>query len=334
MRWFFAATAALLLATAAQGAEDGAPAKSCPPLKQVASIPLHVWDDGRFGVPVTLGTKAGGSQDGFLLLHTAGATRSLTAKTVRELGLDIQSGAIELGTNNKKPSERYVMAPSFDFGGLHTADVRFQISPLGVVDVDEESPTAPQGNFSTDLLAKLDLDLDFPARKMGLFLQDHCDGDVVYWPAPGVAVVPFTLNASNHIIISVTIDGKTFDARFNTAAPFSSMAKSIAMADLDVDMSAPDVVAVKRPGYNRQLYERRFAALSLGDVTVKNVKMTIDPAMAAPRGSTGTHIKHEPVGVPPVTIGLDVLRRLHIYMALKEKKLYITPGTKPVAADK
>ena len=32
---------------------------------------------------------------------------------------------------------------------------------------------------------------------------------------------------------------------------------------------------------------------------------------------------------PVLTIGMDVLRKLHIYMAFKENKLYLTPASAP-----
>ncbi len=69
----------------------------------------------------------------------------------------------------------------------------------------EDGPNGPDiedfgGILGADMLRNVDLDLDFAAGKLNLVSQDHCSGNVVYWQAPAVAVVPMTLDRWGHVL--------------------------------------------------------------------------------------------------------------------------------------
>ena len=80
-------------------------------------------------------------------------------------------------------------------------------------------------------------------------------------------------------------------------------------------------------------YKHLFKTLAFGGVTVDNPELDLIPnamgrdADRAQLVGDRTKTEKDLLDVPDVTIGMDVLRKLHIYMALKEEKLYITEAS-------
>jgi hypothetical protein len=78
-----------------------------------------------------------------------------------------------------------------------------------------------------------------------------------------------------------------------------------------------------------------FKTISFGDVTVTNPHIVVIPDIIGlhdPENSNRTDslVKRvdDDLG-PDLTIGMDVLKKLHIYIATKEDKLYITAADQP-----
>ena len=63
------------------------------------------------------------------------------------------------------------------------------------------------GLIGPDILARYDIDFDFGSNKFGMFSQDHCEGQVIYWQPKVIAIIPFELERSGHISFPVTLDG-------------------------------------------------------------------------------------------------------------------------------
>ena len=72
------------------------------------------------------------------------------------------------------------------------------------------------GILGSEMLRNVDVDFDFAANKLNLVSPDHCAGNVVYWQAPAVAVVPMTLNASGHIMFRMQLDGRRVHTMLDT----------------------------------------------------------------------------------------------------------------------
>jgi hypothetical protein len=87
------------------------------------------------------------------------------------------------------------------------------------------------------------------------------------------------------------------------------------------------------------VYRHAFKSLSFEGLTISNPSLDIIPDLQ--RGqmerppATGTRMPDSSVEqkLPDLLIGMDVLRHLHLYIAYKEQKLYITPESAPAAAD-
>jgi hypothetical protein len=186
------------------------------------------------------------------------------------------------------------------------------------------------GILAGEFLKQYDADFDFGAGKLNLFLQDHCAGQVVYWTPPAVAVVPFGLDASNHITFRVELDGKRLDAMLDTGATSSVLNLNDARRSFGVDVKSPDVEKIGElvGGFTANIYRRRFKSLAFEGVSISNPVLVLMPdlmtgtSVAAPK--KGSLISEGRKGLPSLILGMSTLAQMHVYIAYKERKLYIT----------
>jgi hypothetical protein len=85
------------------------------------------------------------------------------------------------------------------------------------------------------------------------------------------------------------------------------------------------------------MWRHVFKALDFEGISVRNPEFSVIPdlisePMAQP-AAVGTLIPPTAEGLKmPILVGFNVLRRLHVYIAYKEQKVYITPASAPPAA--
>jgi hypothetical protein len=184
----------------------------------------------------------------------------------------------------------------------------------------------------------IDIDIDFAAHKLSFFSPNHCDGKVIYWPADAVAVVPMRNAGSQpgsglsteHIMIPVTLDGKQIDALIDTGSTNNVLNLRIAEGRFGVDVRSPDVKPLGQLGNSAsaQTYRKQFGTLSFEGVTVTNPVVDLIPdrqtgALGDER-PIGSLIRPADRGLPDLIVGMTVLSKLHMYVAYKEHKVYIT----------
>ena len=284
---------------AAQPAEAAA---ACSRLQIISSMDIMVLPSGRPAVPVTIaGTPR------VMLLDTGGAVSSITEKTAQELSLDrFYNGR---GITGASGAFTNVLArvPTISIGRLQQARALYHVLP-------DEGPEEFDGILAGEFFKQYDADFDFGAGRLNLFLQDHCPGQVVYWQAPTVAVVPFQLNRSNHISFEVELDDKKVDAILDTGATNTVLNMYDARITFRVDVNAPDVEKIgDLSGAN--VYQRRFKTLAFEGVTINDPLIVLMPNLMKSPGSRG---------LPGLILGMSALRQMHVYVAYKERKLYIT----------
>jgi len=305
-------------------------AAECKPLEIVDSLPLTPLPSGR---PSVVAVIAGSPKT--MLIDTGGAISAITQRTVRDLNLSqIQNGRALRGANGAQ-TNILARLPSIAIGRLQQANALYYVLPEN--NVANTAAGEFDGILGGEFLKQYDADFDLASRRLNLFSQDHCVGQVVYWGAPAVAVVPMQLDASNHIKLQMQLDGKRVDAILDTGASATFLNLTDAQRTFDVDVNAPDVEKVGEitGGYSASMYRRRFQTLAFGGVTIANPELILLPDLVtgsvrqAPR--TGSLIS-ENGGLPSVTLGMSILERLHVYVAYKERKLYITEAAAPAAA--
>src|SRR5215469_1722703 len=153
-------------------------AADCNKLTLLTSIDTIPTDAGGMLVPVKLN-----GVEKHMLLDTASGFSSLTQKEVDALNLQRQDTNWRMLDSSGYASRNYVRVKSVQLGRLTGNEINFMVQP---------NPNATNdGYLAGDVLERNDAELNFAAHKLNIFSQDHCEGRVVYWPAPVLAVVPF-----------------------------------------------------------------------------------------------------------------------------------------------
>lgn len=322
-----AGAAAVLLVSAASSAVR---AEECG-LNLVASVDLRLEDESLTPLlPVTLS-----GHPTYMLLDTGSVFSMISAKAADALSLTRKRSNVEIFDVARDSSRDYVTTP-LTLGRLTTDHFDLVVEPesmrIGRSPLDE-------GIIGPDILSRFDVDIDFGTGKLNFISPDHCEGKVVYWPASVVAVVPMTLFESGHVAIPVKLDGRIQYALVDTGASGSTLTNDIAESQYDLKLGSEDAPAEGAlQGHTSQtIYRHVFKTLEFEGVTVTNPRIEIIPEptrsvveeAAIPR--VGTHITSATRDETKIhmLIGMNVLRHLHLYIAYKERNLYITPAGTP-----
>jgi hypothetical protein len=239
----------------------------------------------------------------------------------------------------------------FGLGAIHVPTLQVIVMPT------QGAGAAPfAGNLAGDLLSLYDVEIDFAAHKLNFFSKDHCPGHVIYWKTDALAVVPMTLQLptgndsrtgfrpfsyrGSHINVPVSINGKDFKAALNTVSQTSAMSTDTAKFIFGVTAESPGAVPLDSPDGNpaHRAFKFTFQTLTFDTVTVTNAKFVVYPNLTGSRdpensGRTDSRARRVDDSFGGgVSIGMDVLRKLHLYVAYGENRLYITPALAPQTA--
>jgi predicted aspartyl protease len=300
-----------------------AAAEECGPLVIVAQADLVAATDGlSYFVPVEIaGVKK------LMLLDTGSATTVISTKTVDELGLKRRRSGMRLYSVTGSYSDTMVTAP-FGIGVLKSGNFTFQQAPENMIADNDDYA----GILGADVLSMYDVSVDFAARKLDILSQIHCDGRVVYWKERPLAIIPFERLRTGHIVLPVVLEGRTIKAFLDTGASGSTLNLIPAENQFGLKPGSADTPAAGTlNGENGSTVWRHvFKTLTIEGVTVANPEFAIIPdRMRKHFDNTelGSLVSRPDEQVEPdVLLGMNVLRHLHVYIAYKEKKLYITPA--------
>jgi hypothetical protein len=267
-----------------------------------------------------------------LRVATGAGLSSLTKRAVRDLRAPTASSRIRLIDGTGQVESLEARLPSLTLDNLKLGETVFMVLP------GDDAASGPEldvfgGIFGSEMLPVVDFDFDFAANKINIFSQDHCVGNVVYWrppaTAPAIAVVPMVLNDAGHITLRVELDGRRLNAMLDTGASATFLNLDLARRSFRVDLKAPDVEPAGEVtgGYSANVYRRRFKTLTFDTVTIENPMITMFPdmmtGMASNAPRTGSLFRTDR-GLPDIILGMDTLSQLHVYVASRERKLYIT----------
>jgi gag-polyprotein putative aspartyl protease len=337
-KFIWAAMAALCVATPAI-------ADDCKPQFRVDTLDMvPIGNAGQMLVPVTIN---GVSQK--MLFNTGAGLTTLSAKAAGALGLRQIESNVRMLSDSGNAKYMQVHIEKFQLGEAPPASIDLMVS----VD-DGDAPY--DGMYTNDLMYDYDAEIDFANHKLNYFSTDHCEGRVIYWPASAVAVIPITLNTGargnpqrlglignfdTHIRVPVTLDGKPVTAVINTASPVSNMSTDMAKYVFGVTADSPGstVVGNNTGDPEARVFTHVFASLSFDGLAVTNLRMLVHPNLMGTRDpentlQTGSRVTRvdDDFKIGDLTIGLDVLKHLHLYVATGERRLYITPASAPSPA--
>jgi len=243
-----------------------------------------------------------------LAIDTGGFASSLTEAAIERLGLvKHPMNSVIIRDMGGKIADEYVRAEKFRIGNLEKDGVYLSVMA-----------TLPgfDGLIAPDILRNYDVELDFGGKNFNLFKPHPCKDRAVYW-AGSYAAIPITVMPDGHILVPVTLDGQDTDAIIDSGAPVSVLSMESAHRLFGLSPDSANVAAAGAlmggSGSKVNTYAYPFKTLTMGAVTVSNPRIALTEGHNFLRGNSAA-----------VLLGMDVLSRLHLYIAYGEQKLYVT----------
>lgn len=314
VRWLAALGVVTLLGQAK--VTQASDAKGCPP-KALASVDLDI--AGPTFVPVTLKGQPAWmmlQMDAALTLIDQDATNTLHLRT-RSLGKD----GFEFIVGGRQVTQMAAFEPLL-IGGLRIPRSEFFVDPL-----PHASPAFAgrpvAGTLAMDLLWPYDFELDLTRRKLTLYSPSSCAGRAVYW-ADHYGRIPMDLTAVGNIYFTVEIDGVKLETSMATSVDSSQISMEAARRLSPLKEPASD--AANPPARGETL--AKVIKLASGNLVVpEKIQVTSVPRICElssagrPDGALGYDGCY---GRYPLVLGRNVLQKLHLYFATKEKVIYFT----------
>ena len=309
-----ASPALLLIAmTGAAHAEDCAPARPLATIEMQSAEP----QSNIRAVPVTLNGVTR-----FMVLDTGGAITQLSRDTAEELKLPVRRSSAAAYDINGRVSHHFAMVKDFTFGDLHRSDAALLVWP---------DPTRPfAGELAQDMLQPYDVDVDFATGQLKMYAKGHCPGPSGWTPSIRVEM----RNRGWHLHIPVTLDGHTYDAIFDTGSRHTIMRLPAARRDFGLSTDAPGMTPYPAVNGDTLLngYLHTFGKLSIGGMTIAHPEVMVVPdvmnhnADRSPMALNPVYHHNADLVLPELSLGMDVLKHLHLYLAFGEQALYATPA--------
>jgi predicted aspartyl protease len=266
------------------------------------------------------------------ILDTGAYFTQVARPVVEELKLPMLQGNFEMFDLAGNISRDVASVKEFQVAHMRGHDLQFPVSPI---------PAKIEGLLALDHFTTMDMDVDFGTDTLSLFTQDHCEGAIQYWPGPPPGVLPFTLNGY-HVVVPVMLDGHEERALIDTGAGTTiiNQAEEDRVFGLHLGDTDTPERGVLNGDATLKTYTHRFKTLSFGDVAVTNPMVRIIPNAVGRNAEkaqlVGDRAKSEKdlIQKQDMIIGMDVLRKLHLYIAFGERKIYVAPASAPAPAAK
>jgi predicted aspartyl protease len=274
-------------------------------LNRFTTLPITTIPDGRFTIPAVLN---GRKLD--FLVDTGGVVATIDGDQAFNLRLTSSSmygmsytPRVLKGVAGNKLSYVTIL-DTFSLG-------RLQGTKLAAY-LDNRLPTGVDGTLSPDMMRHYDVDIDLLRGTLSLFSQKHCAGKVVYWTNSGYVVLPMDVESDGHIQVPLTVDGVKVTALLDTGARHSIVSMSLAKK-IGVSENSPDLKLARGSTDEFKRYDYPFKLLDFNGIAVSKPRLQVVSDDYLPKGID-------------MLVGVSILRRLHLYIAYGEEKLYITPA--------
>ena len=277
-------------------------------LTQVAKLPLSVSADGTVTVPMTIGGRVL-----TMAVDTGGTVSALTEPAVAQLRLTPHNYNLRIWHSfDSENIDRFVVADNVELGGLKANSMEFGYLPAG------RMPTGLDGAVGPSMLKNYDVEFDFANSVLSLYSRNHCPGQFSHWTDGEYAKIDFTSDQFGMIELPVELDGKEFLGLVHTGYTNSRIALDFVTFKFGIDENDPNLV--KRPGGNQYVryYSYRFKTLKIQGITINNPQLELASYTGGVTLMKGEH---------PLVLGMDILRRLHLYIAYGDHVIYVTPAT-------
>jgi len=300
-----------------------AEARPCE-LRRLASVDLIVHNDELL-VPVTLDGHAA-----TMTLNIAGGYNGVIgSKYLKQLDL-------------RQNNDNELTGPGFTrtgypattvFGSFSVGSLKYgtPLSFLVVPAPDEpSSTTVPHiGAIGMNLLAQTDFELDFANNKLNFYSSDHCPGVVVYW-TDHYSSARIHRGLAGNFYFPMELQGKKVLAELSTTLPLTALGTDATQKLFGFDEKSPDV-ETETGADGHVVSHYRAMALTGNGITITNAHIQLRPwhspwyQCQLLHGADGAVYRDQCAGAEaPLVLGLNIVRRLHLYFATKEEVLYFS----------
>ena len=320
-------------------------AQSCqlPSLADTAKL-VPVAGSNLMAVPVAINGKA--KQ---FLLDLGGGTTQITQAAAADLGLpgtnvphsdavqtgahadlgfpgslNIQSSVYNVnGSQNPDLIRPRVRVGSFTIGSATARNLQF------IVSSDGGKAPPYDGLLTSDFFKQYDLEVNFAGGEINYLTPTKCaDPDqAVFWSHGVVASVPVTL-VNDKFQVSVSIDGHALNGTIDTTATQTVMRRETAEQLFGLKPGSPEMAPQPGNAGSAEIFKHVFKQVAFGGVIVQNASVLI-PASSMPENRTreavlGSRAQSADAMIPELTIGMNVLSHLHLYVVPGQGKIFVT----------
>jgi len=311
----------LMAAICCSAAATAADSQNCT-LRLDASVDVARTDDGQILVPVNVNDHS--LQ---LMLNTATVAPNLLFQPVADtLGLESHNVRTRYMLGSNHETSRVFQADRLQIGSFRITGAEFIVLPATL----SRQTNQFAGQIGPELLRNFDLELDPARNKLSLYSQDHCSGAVVSWTKEWTDV-PMRVDKWGIPHVWVTIDGKAVDAEIGTALAKTRMTIDAARGIFGLRPESPGMVASEPPSPSvsntPNKYRYPFGQLVFGGVAINKPDIVIVRSISGLRSAYYSaaqqpELEEDRKQYADVIIGIDILSKLHFYMAYREQHFY------------
>ncbi len=299
-------------------------------LEQMASVKVEFDDKGAVLVPV----KVNG-QPAWMILGMGTGLSSVWRVPAEQLGLKLLGLSGETAsTGGGVPITDKVVIDSLEVGRVRFSKWDFYVVPVAKSGSADVHGQPLLGSLTSRFMRGVDVELDLGHGKLNLFRQTSgCNGQQVYWGGE-YAVSNLFVDSSGLLVFPMEVEGKPLETSFSTEGRFTYISEAVTHRFFGFDQDSPGVIKEDSPAGNQRASFRAMALTAKG-LSVKNVKIRLvddrksdcDPRMRS-RATRAIGFDLCSNG-SPLAIGTDLLRKVRIYIATKESKIYFTRAEEP-----
>jgi Aspartyl protease len=284
-----------------------------------AELPVTYSSAGGVIIPASINDKPEN-----VVLDLASAYGMLSRAALDELGLKVFHTSVVFSVGGQSSNEftkvrelklGSVRYPGWDLLVYGSAD-----QPLQKIDAGE-----PIGSIGSDLFRYFDLELDLGHDKVRIFSHERCgDASPVYWTSR-YDMVPLRPSPLKTVYFVMQVDGKNLETTLATNSGTTSIFTEVTKLAYGWDETAPQVQGISGGGGGT---EQRYRAMSLTAPGLKvvdaNIRLVKEEGCIAGIDRDGAYGFRDCFGIHPLTLGVDVLKKLRIYMAMRAEKMWVT----------
>jgi beta-lactamase regulating signal transducer with metallopeptidase domain len=293
----------------------------CAPPKLLNSLPLENVPDSN---TMTVATTVEGNPEK-LQVGIGDASTQLWISQAKKISLPVQEGRRDMDAGGRFSMDVARVA-RFTLGSMETGHFDIQVMP------DPDYAMAGfDGVLGTDMMHSYDIDLDFAHRQLNYFLPEECKGAGIYW-SPSTTTSVEMVTVPGIVWVRVTLDGHMISALLDTGADRTFLNPQVAEKLFGLKADALEGGNVKDGGALIKAGMHTFSSLTFGGLTVNNPQIAIPFDVETQnthefRGPTVIRDRYHLSDIlPPIILGMDVLRQTHLYISFRNNRVYVSPA--------